>query len=224
MGIYALGLWLQPAIARWAGIALLIGMASVPALAEDAPVQLQVQTGKIEAAIKRAPWIALKDAAAKPNGKVIYFISFRTCPNCEAFKATEFPPLLAAGVEVRAIVYARRDQGGMSRSKPVERALAAELWETKNLKLLKDWWAAEDLDAFYAEKVRTIESADINPVRRAAVASGRDLVDRLAGYYSDNGVGLAIPVLIWQEKGTWKTYVGYDEAGFAPARAFLTTR
>lgn len=209
----ALGLTLLP---------MLPGAQFETASAQPGPAPIQVHADKILTALETAPWIAITDPKAKPNGRVLYYISFRTCPNCLAFKEAEFPALLAAGVEIRVIVYARRDLGREIRSNPVERALAAELWLKKDRPLLETWWAADDLPGYYAQMAPRIESAEAVPARRAAVAAGRDLISRLTGLYIDNGLELAIPVLLWKENGALKTMTGYETSAFALVRAVLT--
>ena len=132
------------------------------------------------------------------KGKPLYVISFRTCPDCLRFKTEEFPKLHTAGVDTRVIEIARRDLNGLSKSTPVERSTVAQLWLTRDWKLLERW------EAVPAEAWRApgIPPADGDLARSAVVESGRALVDRMRALLKDNGVDLRYPTLIWwNDKG-----------------------
>jgi hypothetical protein len=198
--------------------------ASVPAAKTEglsAPAALTVKVDAIWRTLDRAAWIAERDASVKPNGKVLYAVTFRSCPTCAAFKAAEYDALLKAGVEIRWIMYARRDRDGKARSKPGERAMIAALWITRDADLMARWWAAEDLDAFY-NSPDLPPAPEGDPQREGALAQSRATVESLSGLFADNGVDLAIPTLIWREGTQTRAYVGYTAAGFTDARAFLT--
>jgi hypothetical protein len=182
---------------------------------------LSVRTSDIWRTLDRAAWVAERDPAVKPNGKVLYAITFRSCPTCAAFKAAEHDALLQAGVEIRWIVYARRDREGKPRSKTGERAVVAELWLTRDPGLMARWWQADDLDAFYS-RPDLPALADGDPQREAALARSRALVDQMSGLLADNDLDMAIPALIWREGPKTKAFIGYSADGFAQARAFLT--
>jgi hypothetical protein len=127
------------------------------------------------------------------KGKPLYMVSFRTCPDCIRFKTEEFPGLHAANVDTRVIEVARRDVNGLAKSTPVERATVAQLWLTRDWKLMEAW-ESTPADAW---KAPGIPPADGDLARMAVVESGRSLVDRLKPLLKDNGVTFAYPALIW---------------------------
>lgn len=186
-----------------------------------APVAIIHRVDDIWRTLDRAAWASERDASVKPNGKVLYAVTFRSCPTCAAFKAAEYDALMRAGVEVRWIMYARRDREGKARSKPGERAMIAELWLERDANLMQQWWAAEDLDAFY-NRPDMPRLAEGDPRREGALAQSRAFVDRLSGLLADNKLDMAIPTLVWRENGQTKVYIGYTAQGFGGARAFLT--
>ena len=127
------------------------------------------------------------------GGKPLYMVSFRNCPDCIRFKTEEFPKLQAAGVDTRVIEIARRDVNGLSKSTPIERATVAQLWLTRDWKLMEAWEAVP-ADAW---KAPGVPPADGDLARTAAVESGRNLVDRLRVLLKDSGIELRYPTLIW---------------------------
>jgi hypothetical protein len=132
------------------------------------------------------------------NGRPLYMISFRSCPDCIRFKTEEIPRLQAAQVDTRVIEIARRDVNGLANSTPVERSTVAQLWLTRDWKLLEAWEAVP-VDAW---KAPGIPSADGDIARMAVVESGRSMVDRLRPLLKDNGIDLRYPTLIWwDDKG-----------------------
>ena len=108
------------------------------------------------------------------KGRPLYMVSFRSCPDCIRFKTEEFPALQQAGVDTRVIEIARRDVNGLPKSTPIERATVAQLWLTRDWKLLEAWYAVPP-DAW---KAPGIPPADGDIARMAVVESGRSLVDR----------------------------------------------
>jgi hypothetical protein len=127
------------------------------------------------------------------KGRTLYMVSFRTCPDCLRFKAEQFPDLHAAGVDTRVIEIARRDVNGLPKSTPAERTTVAQLWLTRDWKLLEAWekvppeaWAAPG-----------IPPADGDAARTAVVEAGRQLVDQLRPLMKANGVDFAYPLLVW---------------------------
>jgi hypothetical protein len=127
------------------------------------------------------------------KGRTLYMVSFRNCPDCVRYTQEEFPRLQAAGVDTRVIVIARADQNGLAKSTPVERATVAQLWLTRDWKLLQAWEAVP-ADAWKAPGVPPVDD-DI--ARLAVVESGRALVARLQPMLRDNGVRFAYPTLVW---------------------------
>jgi hypothetical protein len=127
------------------------------------------------------------------TGKKLYMLSFRSCPDCIRFRTEEFPRLHAANVDTRVIMIARRDKNGLAKSTPVERATVAQLWLTRDWKLLEAWESVP-VDAW---KAPGIAPADGDMARMAVVESGRSTVDRLRPLLRDNGINLAYPTLVW---------------------------
>lgn len=127
------------------------------------------------------------------KGGPLYMVSFRTCPDCLRFEAEAFPGLQAAGVDTRVIMIARRDVAGMAKSTPVERATVAQLWLTRDWRLMEAWSAAPA----QAWTAPGLPPADGDMARTAVVDSGRALVDRLRPLLKANGVDFAYPMLIW---------------------------
>jgi hypothetical protein len=201
------------------GVAVTTPASSETTVAEEEPlpepITLTTRVDEIVNLYETAPWVHRGD-----TGPVLYVISFRSCPTCLAFKEAELHGLEDAGVDVRWIIYARRDREGRERSSAAERAVQAELWLSRDWDLFADWYAVDP--ATYYATAELPPAADEDPARAAAVEDARALVERLSDLYAENGVDLYIPSLLWQEDGTWKTYVGYDEQTFAPVRAALT--
>lgn len=132
------------------------------------------------------------------KGRPLYMVSFRSCPDCIRFKTEEFPKLQAADVDTRVIEIARRDVNGLAKSTPVERATVAQLWLTRDWKLLEAWESVP----VEAWKAPGIPPADGDMARTAVVESGRSMVDRLRPLLEDNGIELRYPTLIWwNDKG-----------------------
>ena len=130
------------------------------------------------------------------TGPKLYMISFRSCPDCIRFEATEFPKLQAAGVDTRVIVIARADSNGQPHSTPAERATVAELWLNRSWKLFQQWSAATP----QTWTAPGIAPADGDAARTAVVETGRTLVTDLIPQLKDNGVNFAYPTLVWWTK------------------------
>lgn len=152
------------------------------------PKTITRHQAEIAQLLKASGWVS----PGLPGGP-LYMVSFRTCPDCVRFEAEAFPGLQAAGVDTRVIMVARRDVNGMAKSTPVERATVAQLWLTRDWKLMQAWtsmpaqaWTAPGLPA-----------ADGDMARTAVVESSRDLVDQLKPLLKANGINFAYPMLIW---------------------------
>jgi hypothetical protein len=144
--------------------------------------------------LQTAGWVS----PGRGGGKTLYMISFRSCPDCVRYKTEELPGLQAAGVDTRVIEIARRDVNGLANSTPVERATVAQLWLTRDWKLLEAWEAVP----VEAWKAPGIPPADGDMARMAVIESGRSMIDRLRPLLRDNGVDLRYPTLIWwNDKG-----------------------
>jgi hypothetical protein len=162
------------------------------------PKTITRHQAEIAQLLQSAGWVSPSQASpgqvsAKMGGKPFYMVSFRTCPDCIRYKTQELPKLRAAGVDTRIIEIARRDVNGMAKSTPIERATVAQLWLTRDWKLMEAWEAVPP----EAWKAPGIPPADGDLARMAVVESGRALVDRLRVLLRDNGVDLRYPTLIW---------------------------
>ncbi len=192
---------------------------AAPAAEEEEPlpevVTLTTNVDEIVSLFESASWVHRGD-----TGPVLYVVSFRSCPTCLAFKEAELHGLEDAGVDVRWIIYARRDREGRERSSAAERAVQAELALTRDWALFEDWYAVDPATYYATADLPPMTEGD--PAREAAVEEARAFVERLSDLYAENNVDLYIPTLLWQEGDEWNTYVGYEETSFAPVREFLT--
>ena len=132
-------------------------------------------------------------AAPDLPGPKLYVISYRTCPECVRFRAQVVPKLISKDVDVRIVEIARRDENGVSRSTPAERATVAQIWLGHDWKLMQAWEATR-AEAWTAPG---LPPADGDMARTAVIESGRSLVDQLTPLLKDNGVRFAYPTLIW---------------------------
>lgn len=153
------------------------------------------------------------------QGPALYIVTFRSCPTCFAFEARERAGLQAAGIDLRWVIYARRDAGGKPRSTPQELAMVAELARTRDPSQFEDWYAgsaAED-----AQSSALPPPVESSPDRLAAIEAGRSLVDRFDTILKDNGQQMAIPAMFWKAGDQWFGYIGYDDTTFGEVkRAF----
>src|SRR5262249_13071813 len=83
------------------------------------------------------------------DGKQLYMVSFRSCPDCLRFLADDVPWLHASNFDTWVIEIARLDKNGLAKSTPIERSTVAQLWLTRDWKLL-DAWQAVPVDAWKA--------------------------------------------------------------------------
>ncbi len=202
----ALALWSAPAFAQ---------EGDLPA---PGPVAIEARADEVGPLLEGAGWVH----AGEARGPALYVVGFRSCPTCLALKAGEFARLEAAGVDIRAIVYARADRDGKPRSKPAERAMVAELWATRSADLYRAWHAMEP-DVYY-ETETLPPPADGDAERTALVEKGRALVKTLDEICAANGVEMAVPALFWREDGRWFVSIGYDEAAFPATFARIAGR
>jgi hypothetical protein len=155
----------------------------------DRPKTLEHEA-EIKALLDSAGWVS----PGLSKDKVLYMVSWQSCPPCLVYERDEFPKLLAAGVDTRVIVYARA-----ASSTPRERAGVAELWKNRSWDLWRQFvhvptsaWTAEGLPP------------DTMPERAALVAKSQDFADKMRVLMSDNGIGtrehLNLPTLIWYGK------------------------
>ena len=155
----------------------------------DRPKTLQHEA-EIAALLEGASWVS----PGLSKDKVLYMVSWQSCPYCLAYERDDFPKLQAAGVDTRVIVYVRAIS-----STPQERAGVAELWRHRSWELWKRFvkiptssWTAEGLPA------------DTDPTSVALVAKSQEFADNMRVLMSENGIGtrahLNLPTLIWRAK------------------------
>jgi hypothetical protein len=155
----------------------------------DRPKTLEHEA-EIAALLESTPWVS----PHLSGDKVLYMVSWQSCPYCLAYERDDFPKLQAAGVDTRVIVYARAIS-----STPQERAGVAELWRHRSWELWKQFvkvptssWTAEGLPA------------DTDPESVALVAKSQDFADKMRVLMSENGIGtrqhLNLPTLVWRGK------------------------
>ncbi|HHL43989.1 MAG TPA: hypothetical protein ENJ42_10245 [Hellea balneolensis] len=161
---------------------------------------LKHQTEELTALMAELPYIS----PGISDEKVLYEISFRTCPACMAYHKTEFPKLQKMGVDTRLFMFAQ----GRKHTPPEERAVIAELYQNRSWQLLEDWLAPSNPRSFYAT-MRNIPPADGNRKRTRLVQSGQEQFSRLGDILQANKINIATPILIWQgQDGQWKVVVG----------------
>lgn len=157
------------------------------------PKTIDKHQAEIAALLQSSGWVS-----PGLKGPTLYMVSFRTCPDCIRFREEQFPDLHAANVDTRVIEIARRDYNGIPKSTPAERATVAQLWLTRDWKLLEAW---ENVPAD-AWKAPGIPPADGDLARMAVVEAGRATVDKLTPLMKANGVNFAYPLLVWwNQKG-----------------------
>ena len=181
----------------WAGLALVVTLVGLGAYAywnfelRWRPTTMTKNQAEIARLLESAGWVS-----PGIEGRAIYMVSFRGCPDCIRYKAEQFPDLHAAGVDTRVIEVTRRPANGLERSTPQERATVAELWLNRNWTLLERWGAVPTA----AWTAPGVPPADGDIARTAVVEAGRDMVDQLIPLLKDNGVDFAYPLLVWWDQ------------------------
>lgn len=161
------------------------------------PHTVRRHQAEIAAMLQSAGWVS-----PGLKGKTLYMISFRSCPDCVRFMAEEFPALHAANIDTRVIEIARRDRNGVAKSSPAERATVAQLWLTRDWRLLEAW-EATPVEAW---KAPGLPPADGDAARTAVVEVGRKTVEDLTPLLKANGVKFAYPLLVWwNDKGEMRS-------------------
>jgi hypothetical protein len=157
------------------------------------PKTITRNQAEITRLLESAGWVSAGQKGAK-----LYVVSAGSCEACGAYAREELPKFTKAGVDARVIMIAPRDENGLAGSTPAERATVAQLWLTKDWKLLERWQAAP---------AGTWSAAGLPPVagdmaRMAVVEAGRSTVDRLQPMLKANGVAFTYPLAIWwNDKG-----------------------
>ncbi|MDP3491383.1 MAG: hypothetical protein Q8R71_14715 [Phenylobacterium sp.] len=184
-------------IRLWAILALVVVVAGVGAFAywnhelRWRPTTMTKHQAEIARLLEGSGWVS-----PGVQGRAVYMVSFRSCPDCLRFKAEQFPDLHAAGVDTRVIEVARREVNGLERSTPAERATVAELWLNRDWSLFERW-VSVPVSAWTAPG---IPPADGDTARTAVVEAGRTMVDELIPLLKDNGVNFAYPLLVWWDQ------------------------
>ncbi len=176
------------------GLVVLVATAVISWWAFDVrwrPKTIDKHQAEIAKILESAGWVSPGLGPTK-----LYMVSFRTCTDCIRFELEAFPKLHKAKVDTRVIVMARRDDNGIERSTPIERATMAQLWITRSWDLFKDWHAV----APEAWEGTGIPPADGDMARTAVVEAGRTMVDDLTPLLKDNGIDFFYPMLIWWTK------------------------
>jgi len=155
------------------------------------------------------------------QGPKLYFVSFRTCPECLRFQTEEFPKLQAAGVDTRVVIIARADDNGLARSTPAERSTVAELWLNRQWSLYEHWLASDPV----TWPASGIVNADGDLARTSVIEVGRALVTKMTPLLRDNGLSSAqigYPTLIWWTKdGAMRGCACEDRQSYRHVRAEL---
>jgi hypothetical protein len=142
-----------------------------------------------------------------PGSKVLYMISFRSCPWCIVYENSEFAALQKAGVDTRVILVARRDKQGESQSTPAERSTVAELWVNRSWPLFEQW-SASQITEWTAPG---ITPADGDIARSGVVELSRKTIDDLTKLMPFEGPKMGYPTLIWWDgQGRMRAYVGWE--------------
>ena len=153
---------------------------------------------EIDALLARAAWVS-----PGLDGKPVYMISFRTCPDCVRFKKEAFPKLHAAKIDTRVIAFARPNLAdGTPKSRVGERAAIAEIWLHRNWGFFNTW-SDIPVDAYDTLPDRPID-AESDPARAAKVDEARRWVADMRAALAKNGVQIAYPTLLWQRDGKWR--------------------
>ncbi|QYF88397.1 hypothetical protein KY493_12580 [Brevundimonas sp. PAMC22021] len=202
----------------WSILALVVGALLVAAgywaywnfYSRFQPVTISRAPAEIQRLLDEASWVS-------PGGgdTPLYIVAYHDNPAARRFEREEAPRLRAAGVDVRAIVFARPDRNGQRQSTAAERATVAELWLTRDWTLYERWsatparqWPAEDLP-----------NADRNLARAAVVEAGQVFAERLTTLLREAGVEARYPIVLWRDRqGFLKACACADDRSWAFVR------
>lgn len=151
------------------------------------PHTLTAHQAEIAAALQDAGWVS----PGVSKTRVLWMISYRSCPDCVRFEDEEFPRLQAAGVDTRVIM-APRPRGTTA----AERASIAAIWAGRSWKLYQAWtgmpvpaWTAPGLP-----------SADTDAAAAAQLQRSEQFIATMTPLLADNKVALHYPTLIWRDQ------------------------
>jgi len=167
------------------------------------PVELTVDTERLEDALAHAPWVSpgiSPDAHDDDGGPIVWMIGHRACRGCDGFRRSAFGALYDAGVEARVIYFAPEDTSG-----PAERAVLAEIGVRRSWRVFESWLASSA--GVYAVRNATLPAID--PIRSAVIVAGRRTRDDLRDVMAVNGYDVVYPLVLWQTPdGVWRATSG----------------
>lgn len=152
------------------------------------PATVTRHQAEIAQLLQRAGWVSPGVA-----GRPIYMVTHGACADCKRAQTDLLADLRSAGIDTRVIAVARRDENGRALSTPAERATVAQLWLTRDWRLLQAWLGAPA----GAWTGAGLPVTDGDMARTAVVEAGRSTVDRLRPLLADNGLTFDYPLLIW---------------------------
>ena len=150
------------------------------------PHTLDRDAERIAVTLDRAGWVS----PGRSHAKVLWMISYRSCPDCIRFEKEMFPRLQGSGVDTRVIM-APRPRGTTS----PERASIAAIWATRSWPLYEQW-TSMPLAAWTAPG---LPSADADPARAAELRRSQAFIAAMTPLLAENGVALHYPTLIWRD-------------------------
>ncbi len=166
-------------------------------LLPKAPHTVRVDADALAAVLHQAPWVS-----PGGTGPVLYKVGYRSCPDCIAWDRSVLPGLLAAGVQTRILLYARR-QGATA----LERAMAAALACGRDWQMYERWTG--DVEAAYAHRYGVPPEPQAGTRLGACLEQGRQARDRIEQILAENGLNMETPALFWQDsKGAWRAFMG----------------
>jgi len=153
------------------------------------PHTLSHNEAQIQAMLDRSGWVS----PGLSKTKVLWMVSYRSCPDCIRFEEEEFPRLHKAGVDTRVIM-APRPHG----TTPAERSTIAALWTGRSWKLYDDW-THTPIEGSAAWDAPGVPPADADPAKLKLVSGAHDWVEQMRPLLKDNDVELRYPTLIWRD-------------------------
>ena len=159
------------------------------------------KTTELEALLSEMAWVS----PSLSDDRVLYKISFRTCPACFSYYKDEFPKLQKRGVDTRLFTFARAKT---PEKNPNEWAILARLYTDKNWALSEQWWDKKSPNQFYS-KMDFMPSVIGDSKLTALVKNGRLQMKTLGYLLAENDITMASPTLLWQDRnGVWKAAMG----------------
>ncbi len=160
------------------------------------PVTITVEAARIDAILDKSNWVSPSLNGSGGSGPALYLVSFRDCPGCRFFEKQQMPGLLAAGVDMRVIMFARPDVSTIRQSTKAERATVAELWINRDWTLLQRWLNVTPA----GWEAKGVPPADGDADREKALNISAKVADALMDLTGENGLIPAVPLLIWHDR------------------------